>query len=271
MSRILAAVAVATALTAACGIAQGPRASAQPDGDTATCESATHPIPVVLLHGTLDSAVVWNVLAPQLTAAGYCVYAPTYGVAGAIPGLGGVAPVAESATEISSFLDRVLTTTGAGQVDIVGHSQGGTITEYLAKNGGRSSRIRSAILLAPVSHGTTLSGAVEVATAFPGLRELVDSTVLPTFCAGCADLETGSDFITALGAGPLARPGVRYAVLATRDDVVATPAGPASFITEPGVTNQYVQDLNPQPVSHKDLPRDATAVRWILENLGMAT
>ncbi|MEV6217450.1 hypothetical protein [Nocardia sp. NPDC051833] len=93
-----------------------------------------------------------------------------------------------------------------------------------------------------------------VAGAVPGLRGVVDSAVLLLVCAACADLETGSTFITALDSGPIAQPGVRYAVLATRDDTISTPAGPASFITEPGVKNLFVQDLDPRPVSHQAMP-----------------
>ncbi|MFD4440061.1 esterase/lipase family protein [Nocardia sp. NPDC058519] len=269
MDRIRQGLTAAVVLATACGLAAGP-AAATPE-DTAVCTpTGAHPVPVVLLHGTMDDATAWSTLAPQLTAAGYCVFAPTYGVAGAVPGLGGVAPVSRSAVEISDFLDRVLAATGSDRVDIVGHSQGGTIAEYLAKNMRQTARIRSAIMLAPVSHGTTLSGAVGAADTVPGLRGLVDTAVLPVFCAACADLETGSAFIAALDAGPIAQPGVRYAVLATRDDAVATPAGPASFIEEPGVTNHYVQELAPVAVSHKDLPRDAVAGRWVREQLDAA-
>ncbi|WP_280393449.1 esterase/lipase family protein [Nocardia brasiliensis] len=263
--RLLVAV-----VTATCALSVAPAAAVPADVRTCTADDG-HRTPVVLLHGTLDDATVWNELSAQLRSAGYCVYAPTYGATGSLLGLGGAAPVAQSAAEVAEYISRVLEVTGARQVDLVGHSQGGTIAAYYAKVLGRAARVRSAILLAPVSHGTTLGGAVETAERVPGLRGTVDSVVLPVFCAACADLETGSAFLDSLDAGPIAQPGVRYAVLATRDDAVSTPPGTASFIDEPGVTNLFVQELNPAPVLHRDLPRDATSRRWILEQLNQTT
>ncbi|MEV6276775.1 alpha/beta fold hydrolase [Nocardia sp. NPDC051832] len=257
---------VTAAIAAACALSTVPAAAAPADIGTCT-PAAAHRVPVVLLHGTMDDAAAWNELAPQLRSAGFCAYAPTYGVTGSLLGLGGLAPVARSATEVAEYISRVRAATGAEQVDIVGHSQGGTIAAYYAKVLGQAARVRSAILLAPVSHGTSLGGVVGLADAVPGLRGALDSAVLPLFCAACADLETGSAFMNALASGPIAQPGVRYAVLATRDDTVSTPPGTASFIDEPGVTNLFAQELNPAPVSHQGLPRDGAVRDWILQQL----
>ncbi|WP_067700897.1 esterase/lipase family protein [Nocardia jejuensis] len=254
--------------TAAPGVAPvGTRSPATAITDPPSCHpSRTHPRPVVLLHGTMDDATAWQVLAPRLTESGYCVYAPTYGF-GAIVPAGGLAPVARSAVEVSEYMDRVLAVTGADRVDIVGHSQGGTIAEYVAKNLGRASLVHKEILLAPVTHGTDLMGLVDLSSQVPPLRTAVDSAVLPLVCAACADLETDSRFVQELTAGPIAQPGVRYSVLATHDDTTSTPAGSASFIEEPGVTNLFVQDLRPGSVTHKGLPADAAVIDWIAARL----
>ncbi|QLY32185.1 alpha/beta fold hydrolase [Nocardia huaxiensis] len=238
-------------------------------GEPAACTPApNHPYPVVLLHGTMDDASAWNALAPRLTAAGYCVFAPSYGAyPSVIPVGGGVAPIEQSAATIADYVDRVLAVTGAARVDIVGHSQGGTIAEYYAKNLGGASKVRSAILLAVATHGTDLLGTVELANQVPALGGLVNSTMLPSFCPACVDLQRGSAFMRTLGAGPIAQPGVRYSVLATYDDSVVTPAGAASFIDEPGVTNLFVQDLRPGVVAHKDMPSNQAVMDWVTMRL----
>lgn len=262
------AAAVATAVLT--GMAATPgTATAGPVDPAGTCRpTADHPYPVVLLHGTMDDSSAWNVLSPSLTAAGYCVFAPSYGRDNSPLPYGGIAPIARAADEVAAYIDGVLAQTGATRVDIVGHSQGGTIAEYYAKNLGQARHVHTELLLAPGTHGTTLSGLVGLVDQVPPVRSAVDSAVLPAFCAACADLEVGSTFMNALDDGPIAQPGVRYAVLATRDDTTVTPAGPASFIFEPGVTNQFVQDLRPGSVAHQHMPLDATVDQWVLDQLG---
>ncbi|MFB8005317.1 esterase/lipase family protein [Nocardia sp. NPDC056000] len=256
---------IAVALTGSAtliGTVAAPAEAAQ------TCRpSAEHPYPVVLLHGTADDATAWNVLGPKLTDAGYCVFAPSYGKDSPLIPFGGIAAVRSSADEVAAYIDGVLAATGASRVDIVGHSQGGTIAEYYAKNLGRAANVHAALLLSPVSHGTTLGGVTELANQVPALRDAADRLVLPAICAACADLEVGSDLTRALNDGPIAQPGVRYAVLATRDDTISTPAGGASFLEEPGVRNEYVQDLRPGVVTHKDMPRNDTVIAWVSAQL----
>ncbi|MFF2557903.1 esterase/lipase family protein [Nocardia sp. NPDC058058] len=263
---ISASVLAVTALTTAAGFGIAP-AGAAPLAYESCRPTAAHPYPVVLLHGTADDATAWNVLGPRLTAAGYCVFAPSYGKGSPLIPFGGVAAVRGSADEMAAYIDGVLATTGASRVDIVGHSQGGTIAEYYAKNLGRAANVRAELLLSPVSHGTTLGGVTELADQVPALHDAADRFVLPVVCAACADLEVGSDLTRALNDGPIAQPGVRYAVLATRDDTISTPAGAASFLVEPGVRNEFVQDLSPGVVTHKDMPRNDTVIAWVSAQL----
>lgn len=49
----------------------------------------------------------------------------------------GGADIAESARQLAGFVDQVRTTTGASQVDMIGHSLGGTVSrQYLRFDGG---------------------------------------------------------------------------------------------------------------------------------------
>ena len=103
--------------------------------------TADKPRPVVLVHGTSGGAVTnWATYGPLLHNEGYCVYTLTYG---ALPGqpwpvslLGGLSDITEvSVPQVGEFVDRVLASTGAEQVDLIGHSQGTLVSGLVAKVG----------------------------------------------------------------------------------------------------------------------------------------
>ncbi|WP_426718077.1 esterase/lipase family protein [Corynebacterium auriscanis] len=141
-----------------------------------TCKpSAEHPNPVILIHGTWENAYVnWSGMAPQLKKDGYCVFAPNLGrahiwnkggVGSLFPNTFGVAPVDVSAGQLAQVVDAVLGATGAKQVDLVGHSQGGVMARYYAKFGGgvdatdpKKNKIGKIITLGATNHGTQLGG-----------------------------------------------------------------------------------------------------------------
>src|SRR5437660_963762 len=80
-----------------------------------------HPYPVVLvpaLGGDVGSE--WQAASPLLANHGYCVFAYDYRSEGH-------AHIATVAAGLATLVDRVLAATGARQVDIVGHSQGGML------------------------------------------------------------------------------------------------------------------------------------------------
>lgn len=76
--------------------------------------------PVVCLHGTVASGGNWANLAMELLARGRVVVAPTYGERG-------TRPVRDNLAEVTGIVRRTLEATGAAQVDVVGHSQGGLL------------------------------------------------------------------------------------------------------------------------------------------------
>ncbi|GAA2932476.1 hypothetical protein GCM10020221_30310 [Streptomyces thioluteus] len=65
--------------------------------------------------------------------------------------------MAKSAEQLSAYVDRVRAATGAGKVDLVGHSQGGMMPRYYLDFLGGGPKVNSLTGLAPSSHGTTLS------------------------------------------------------------------------------------------------------------------
>lgn len=149
----------------------------------------------------------------------------------------GVAAVADSARQLATFVDGVLAATGAAQVDIVGHSQGGMMPRYYLKFDGGAAKVHTLVGLAPSNHGTTLDGLTTLAGSYPGALDVVGS-----LCPACADQVAGSDTLGRLNAGGDTVPGVSYTVIATRYDEVVTPYA-TQFLSGPGVHNVLVQDL----------------------------
>lgn len=211
-----------------------------PAANNWSCRPTTaHPRPVVLVHGTFgDMSDSWQALSPLLANNGYCVFALNYGSASGSGSLGvyGIGDVAQSAQQLSAFVDQVLSATGASQVDVVGHSQGGMMPRYYIKSLGGSAKIHTLVGLAPSNHGTTLNGLTSLANSFPGANQF-----LGALCSACVEQESGSAFLTNLNAGGDTVAGVNYTVIESRYDEVVTPYTSA-FLSGPNVTNITLQD-----------------------------
>jgi triacylglycerol esterase/lipase EstA (alpha/beta hydrolase family) len=271
-----AAAAESTLPVAYSGVLALTNATLRPDTSPAgandwSCHpSSAHPDPVVLVHGTVENMTYnWFTLAPLLHDYGYCVFALNYGqepgVHVGLPGAaetGGVAPVAESAGQLATFVDRVLTATGASHVDIVGHSQGGMMPRYYLKFLGGAAKVANLVGLAPSNHGTTVDGL----SALPGVPTLLADGLGPSV----TDQIAGSAFLRKLNAGGDTVPGVRYTVIESTDDEVVTPYTSA-FLTGPDVTNITLQQQCPLDTSdHLAISFDANALRDVLNALDPA-
>jgi triacylglycerol lipase len=211
--------------------------------------SASHPYPVVLVHGTLfDKTLTWNLMAPVLEHAGYCVFALDYGRRG-------TQEIASSAIELKAFVARVLRATGAARVDLVGHSQGGMMPRYYIKFLGGSAFVRDLIGLAPSNYGT------ENPLAAP-LGQYAD-------CISCAEQVAGSAFLNHLNAGDPTPGPVNYTVIETNHDEIVTPYTLAFLPPEGGrVTNVLVQDDCPLDLAeHITITDDPVAIQWVLNAL----
>ncbi|MFE6460768.1 esterase/lipase family protein [Streptomyces cinereoruber] len=199
--------------------------------------SAAHPRPVVLVHGTFGNSVDnWLGLAPYLVNRGYCVFSLDYGQLPGVPFFHGLGPVEASAGQLATYVDRVLAATGAPEVDLVGHSQGGMMPRWYLKFLGGADKVNALVGIAPNSHGTTLLGLTKLLPYFPGVEDLIGSST-----PGLADQVAGSPFVTKLNEGGDTVPGVRYHVIATQYDEVVTPYR-SQFLSGPNVTNVLIQD-----------------------------
>jgi len=250
------------------GYAHVSSSESPPGANNWSCKpSAAHPRPVVLVHGTfIDMSASWQALSPLLVNDGYCVFALNYGSSNGSGALGiyATGEIAASAGELSSFVEEVLAATGASQVDIVGHSQGGMMPRYYMKFDGGASKVHTLIGLAPSNHGTTVNGLFTIAEHIPG------ATAFFGLCQACEEQASGSSFIANLNAGGDTLPGVSYTVIESAYDEVVTPYTSA-FLSGPGVTNITLQnqcflDLG----EHLSMPYDHIADADVLSALDPA-
>ncbi|GAB1822156.1 alpha/beta fold hydrolase [Herbidospora sp. RD11066] len=259
---VAAALAMALTLTAA-----PASADISPFGANIwTCKpSELRPRPVVLVHGTFEDMLGnWATLSPKLKAAGYCVFALNYGrVRGAGP-LQAMGDIPESARQLSDFVDKVLTATGASKVDIVGHSQGGMMPRHYLKFLGGAAKVHRLVGVTPSNHGTNSGGWVNLA------RLLGLSPAIALVCQSCQQQMVDSDFMKTLNDGGDTVPGVQYSVIATRYDLVVTPYT-SSFLTGDSVRNILLQDRFPLDFSgHLAVNIDPLVHRIVLEELDRA-
>ncbi|MER5178073.1 alpha/beta fold hydrolase [Streptomyces sp. NPDC002896] len=240
-----AALLLAAALTFAAPAATAQAQAPSSGWNNCSCKpSAAHPRPVVLVHGTFGNSVDnWLALAPYLAGRGYCVYSLDYGQLPGVPLFHGLGPIDKSASQLAAFVDTVLASTGAAEADLVGHSQGGMMPRYYLKFLGGAAKVNALVGLAPDNHGTTLSGLTKLLPYFPGAEDLLSAAT-----PGLADQIAGSPFLTRLNEGGDTVPGVRYTVIATKYDEVATPYR-SQFLDGPDVRNVVVQDLCPADLS----------------------
>ncbi len=267
-----------------------------PPGSNLPCTpSSAHPYPVVLVHGLAgDQNDNWQAMSPFLADNGYCVYSLTYGNMASLPRpfdqVGGLADMVASAQQLATFVDQVLVDTHARKVDIVGHSEGGTMPDYYLKFLGGSKVVAHFVILSGVLHGTTfwgLSDLYDLGSAYGYSSEEV--SLLAPLCASCTEFLQGSSFIKNLDTSNghatfdeaatcpydgAAVDGVRYTSIATENDELVRPY--TSDFVDPrcagtygiGVANIVVQHQCPtDEADHLSIESDPVAARDVLNAL----
>ena len=275
--RLAVAVVVASAVLVAPSTAQAAPTSTPVSGlstasgvtkgwnDWSCTPTATKPRPVVLVHG-LGATDVLNfaVLAPRLVAAGYCVFSQTYGTT-YYPGVGGLAPMEQSAAQLATFVDRVQAATGSAKVDVVGHSEGTTVPAYYLKFLGGAQEVGTFVGFGSNLAGTSLSGLGSLARAI-GFQPILDAGG----CTACSQFLPGSDFLNRLNAGGNAVAGPRYVSIMSRFDTIVTPYTSGTLTTTTGadITNVVLQDYARwDVVGHLGQAIDPNVVNLVLHHL----
>ena len=214
---------------------------------TCTPRKGTHP--VVLIPGTTEDAfTTWSYYGPRMQAAGLCVYTFNYNPmthplveAAATSG-----NIYSTAAFMAHFVDKVLKSTGADKVDLVGHSQGGgPLPRAYIKYYGGDKKVNHLIGIVPSNKGTSILG-MEKFLNEPG----TPANTIMSAGARYRNLESapqqlqGSTFLKDLNAGGMTAPGVKYTVIATRFDNRVFPWTNA-LIPESGAKNIVIQDVCP--------------------------
>ena len=242
-----------------------------PGSNDWSCRPTTrHPRPVVLVHGTAGNKNTnWQTYAPLLADHGYCVFALTYGVAAGTPKgpdqFGGLDRIETSAAELKAFVARVLRSTGASQVDIVGHSQGTLMPDYYAKFLGGARHIHRYVSLAPLWHGTELDPQQQLGRS---LQVYDPSSASAPGCPACSEMSAGSPFMGRMRAGGVAMKGIVYTNIVTKYDELVSPY--TSGI-EPGMRNIVLQDhCSADHTEHFEIAADPVAAGYVLNALDPA-
>ncbi|WP_330229135.1 alpha/beta fold hydrolase [Nocardia sp. NBC_00508] len=262
--------------------------SAPPGANRWHCTpTAEHPRPVVLLHATwLNAYDSFAYLSPRLARAGYCVFAFNFGRSGLLeggglgtimPGRYGVGRMEDSSRQLRDFVDRVLAATGAQAVDIVGHSQGGTVANHYLKFDGGEGKVGKLISFGATHHGTSLMGIATLGRTINNLG--VDILGFSEPLIGLSNIQqaAGSPFYAKLNAQGDTVSGVAYTSVASRYDEIANPFHWAFLQAGPGAT---VDNITLQEGCEQDLsdhltimysPRAASIVLHALDPVAHPT
>jgi len=243
--------------------------------------NAGQPHPVIVLPGadgtTDQTAAQWDPMLTALRADGDCAFLLQGGI---IKGQRWAGDVPGEARQVADFVAKVRAATGADRVDIVAHSAGTFVANYFLKVLGGASSVRDAVFLAPESRGCDGSGLlaqygitdppitpVQAAKAAPYLVSLL--TIMFPGMAPAMQMSPTSQVYQAVFGGHVTQPGVRYSVLATRNDHIATPAVTCSLIQEPGVVNVVYEDQfhGAPAVDHSSLRSSPATTNWVIQQL----
>ncbi|MFI0169643.1 esterase/lipase family protein [Streptomyces sp. NPDC017095] len=262
-----AAVCAATVLTVSLAVpAQAEEASALREGSVAealwnyvsspdavpgandwACKpSAEHPEPVVMLPGTFfNFGANFVKAAPRLKNAGYCVYAVNYGFTSLSLGrVGGLGSNRASAAQLGTFVDKVLASTGAHKVDIIGHSLGGSVPMWWMKKMDGARKVDKYVGWAPSSHGTSLNGIVDLGEKLNLMGFVTHLSNVAQF-PGVIEQTNTSEYTREMWAdGDTVATGPHYTVVMTRYDTVVTPYTSQALKGE-NVNNMVLQDACP--------------------------
>ncbi|MBF6098145.1 lipase [Nocardia cyriacigeorgica] len=227
------------------GLANGD--AAPPGANDWNCKpTAQHPRPVLLIHGTWMNAYNgFAYMGQPIKDAGFCTFTFNYGrsnllegggLGSVLPGVMGTGYIQDSAKQLAVFVDRVLAATGASEVDIVAHSQGGSMSNWYTKFDGGAAKVKNLITYGATHHGTSLDGIGALGRAINNLG--IDILGFIEIFVGHAGIQQtiGSDFVNQLNANGDTVAGVDYTIVGSRYDEITNPYDLTFLKPGPGAT-----------------------------------
>jgi triacylglycerol lipase len=231
--RMHAALVAAACAAALLGVA-APAAVAHPGHGTPTR-------PLLLVGGTFGPVSYMDDVRGYFQGQGFDV--TTMQLSGSPPGS---VDIKVSAQAVCDRIDAIRSRTGAGTVDVVGHSQGALAARYCIKYQGGVTKVTSMVSLGGPNYGTTRGSLVCQTTA-------------------CRQMRPGSSFLTELNAGDDTPGTVKYYHLYSLEELGGLDGEDVPLAD--GATNVAAQDRCPgREVEHRweydtaimrDLIRDA--------------
>ncbi|MEU1163672.1 triacylglycerol lipase [Streptomyces sp. NPDC005921] len=180
--------------------------------------------PIVFVHGLSSDSSSWDDWIADFKADGYTsseLYAWSYDW---------TKSNVTTASQLSTYIQSVLSTTGASKVDLVVHSMGALNSRYYLKNLGGTAYVDDFVSVAGVNHGTSVA------------------SLCGWLYTSCKEMTTGSSFLTALNSGDETPGSVTYAAYWSNCDSAIDPDSSALLS---GATNVGVGCI-----SHTDMNND---------------
>ncbi|MDX6328804.1 MAG: triacylglycerol lipase [Streptomycetaceae bacterium] len=193
-------------------------------------QAATHD-PVIFVHGLSGSASSWDEFVADFKADGYTsdqLYAWSYDWTQSNK---------TSASQLATEVQTVLAKTGASKVDLVTHSMGALVGRWYLKFDSGTSYVDDFVSLAGTNHGTSLASLCSL------------------LYTSCAEMYTGSSFLTTLNAGDETPGSVTYGSYWSDCDEAVIPNSSAILA---GATNVDVGC-----VSHTNMNSDYTVYQQV--------
>ena len=178
----------------------------------------THESPVLYIHGVTSRSRAFRPNAERLRDEGFWVWGYDYGDMFA-PGFYGMGNLDSIIEDVHANVDHVLEQTGAKQLDIVAHSQGGLMTKLFIANGG-APRVRRVVAMGANFHGTDVRGR---ATRFAPLISRYPRAASTLASPGVIQQLADSPWVRTHLNVPDTYPEIVYTSLYSPADVLVTP------------------------------------------------
>ncbi len=178
----------------------------------------THESPVLYIHGVTSRSRAFRPNAERLRDEGFWVWGYDYGDMFA-PGFYGMGNLDSIIEDVHANVDHVLEQTGAEQLDIVAHSQGGLMTKLFIANGG-ASKVRRVVAMGANFHGTDVRGR---ATRFAPLISRYPRAASTLASPGVIQQLADSPWVRTHLNVPDTYPEIVYTSLYSPADVLVTP------------------------------------------------
>lgn len=178
----------------------------------------THESPVLYIHGVTSRSRAFRPNAERLRDEGFWVWGYDYGDMFA-PGFYGMGNLDSIIEDVHANVDHVLEQTGAEQLDIVAHSQGGLMTKLFIANGG-APRVRRVVAMGANFHGTDVRGR---ATRFAPLISRYPRAASTLASPGVIQQLADSPWVRTHLNVPDTYPDIVYTSLYSPADVLVTP------------------------------------------------